>query len=146
MASPVVSAMSDITTLWEAASPPDNTEVTYHEVESHEALDGASGDRAFYFEDPERLEPFGQSGADITQVDWLLRPVLRLSRYGRSMISMRGAIANESNLLARQIEANGSWTAGILSVITEGTEIERDEESGDAMIFFNIRVGCTETD
>lgn len=146
MASPFSTFLSDVTTTWEALTPPDNTSVTYHLVDGHQPLTGISGDRTFYFDDPIRLEPFAHEGPDTTEVDWAFRAVLRISRAGRSILDMAQAIANETNLLYRALEKDASLASGVLSVVTEPAEVERDEDNGDALITLSARVGCTETD
>ena len=145
MATPLVAWMDQVSTDFEASTPPDRTDVTYHEVDGKRFLTGSSGARSFMFDLPSRLEPVGEAGAAATQVEWLVPIKLRLPATGRSQQALVDACANETNLLMRTIETRATWPNGVLEVITEEAEPER-EDKGDVLYSIPVRVLCNETD
>jgi hypothetical protein len=138
--------MSQISTTWEALTPPDRTTITYHELDGRGRSAGTSGDRGFWFDLPQRSEPILEAGPASSLVSWELEVVLRLSQAGRTRSAMADAVANESTLLARAIEKTSSWPSNTLAVLTRGTRSERDGPDGDALIYFAINLLTSETD
>lgn len=146
MSSPVVAFMGQVVTDWEALTPPTRATITYHSLDNKRRLASTAGDRGFAFDLPIRNAVIAEAGAAETQVEWLVNANLRLSQGPFSAYELASAVANESNLLLRAIEIRSSWPAGVLEVITEPTEPERDPDKGDALIKFTFRVLCAETD
>lgn len=148
MATPLVTAMNTISTLFEAATPPDRTNVTYHEVDGRNFLKGTAGDRTFMFGLPTRLLPRGERGAVLTQVEWELPIYIRFSSAGRSQQTRVDSAANEINLLMRTIESltEAAHPAGVLSLITDTAEPSEPDEKGDAVYTLTVLALCEETD
>lgn len=148
MTSPVVEVMNQIATDWIAETPPTRTTSRYHEDTRPAAKrrGNTSADRAFWWDLPMRLAPVAEDGSAATQVDWIIRAHLLLSAAGRGFAALADAVANESNQLLRAVEQRTAWPAGVIEVITEDTQPDRDAESGDAEVVMTFRVLCSETD
>jgi len=144
--SPLQSFRNQVSSDWEALTPPDRTTVKYHEVDGARFLAGSAGARSFTFDVPERSEPIGQAGCAATQVDWIQPIQVRIPKRGRSEAGHVDAANNEINLLARRIELRGAWPTGVLEVHTEEAVPDRDEETkGDTVYVLTCRVLCNET-
>lgn len=146
MSSPLTGVLDQIVTTWEALTPPSRTSVTYHMVDARARLRGDAGDRAFHFDLPVRLSIDGEAGATASQVRWGVRAELRLTQAGRSLEDLFDAVANESNLLSRAVEKTSSWPANVIAVITQPTDPQREEDTGDALISIAMEVVTSETD
>lgn len=146
MSSPVTDVFDQISTQWEALTPPDRTSVLYAETEARAQKRGDAGDRTFAFQIPERMPPSGEFGTTSSTVEWLCSGVLRLSQAGRSERELVDAIATEGNLLARSVERTSSWPTGVYGVITEKVSGVLDDQNGDAIVTIEFRVVCGETD
>ena len=141
MTTPVTSVMSTISTLWEAATPPDRTTKPYREIQGYELADAVN--RSFWWAFPVR-EGTAAEGADgaTAQVMWLVQAELYLSTEGRGRRAMIDAVANETSLLMRQVERNTVWPAGVIEVITQRLDAFEEEASGDvtATLIFSALV------
>lgn len=145
MTATVISAVDAIETLWEALTPPDRTTVSYHRVDTGTALEGNAGDRGFVFDPPVRNAPVAEAGAPASQVEWSIQVRIRLNRSGRDIRSLHNAVANEGNLLARAIEKEPNWPAGVLDVST-GNIIPEVVMGGNVELVTEITILTEETD
>jgi hypothetical protein len=136
----VVDALEQIATDWQALTPPDRVTKRYHEIDGKRFLDGASGDRSFYFEIPTRAEPHAESGVRAAQVWWNCVGKVRIGGAGRSVRSLQHASADEGNQLARSIEARSTWPASVLAVVTRDVNGEMDEAGNDIILSVNFDV------
>lgn len=145
MAAVVNSVIDRIETLWEAATPPDDTGTTYHRYEGKYDPEGTASDRAFWFE-IEGTGVTGQGGTGTTEREWSVEAFLRLTEAGRNMKTMQVAIADEANLLLRAIEKDTfSSVTNAIAVETLGMVAEK-EDNGDYILRFSMRVHTQETD
>lgn len=147
MTTPIVALMTQIADDWEAVTPPDRTTITYHECDGNSLLAGNAGDRAFAFGLPERGDPVGERGPDMTQVRWQIPITVRFGGSGRSLAARADAVANEINLLMRAIELRSVWPSGVLEVIT-GAAVPReiDIDTGDVAYETTVTALVEETD
>lgn len=145
MASPVVDWMSDVTSLWEALTPPTRTTVTYSEVTSKSVGSGTASHRKFFWHPPIRKASTLETSSS-SLIEWEISAEIRLSINGLSHVEFADAIANESNLLVRAVEKNSSWSAGVTEAIGEDVKPEIDPESEDCVLVLTWRVTTYETD
>lgn len=136
--------MSNISTLWEALTPPDQTNVSYAENDHKRSFKGAAGHRVFEWGLPPRLGVTAHAGS-IRQVEYELTAMLRLSSSGKTTSTLADRVANETNLLMGAVENASSWPAGVLSVMSETAEAEIDD-NGDAEVIFTFITLVEETD
>lgn len=140
MSSPVTDVIAQIATDWEATTPPDLTAIGYRYADAvgvdPESIDA---DRAFWFDLPERVEVIAETSAS-TLVAWQVTATVVLSDNGRSPAEFTAAVANESNLLARQIESRTTWPTDVWAVQTDSVSVERDDETGAALMTFVVDV------
>lgn len=148
MTTPVNDAITQIAASWESVTPPDRPTILYREANNRQRSPGAtSTDRVFEFDFPQRSEPVGQQGPQLTTVEWLVTAYMTLSQGGRSARTGREAAANEANILMRTVEMINAWPVGVIEVITNGVAIEREGGSkGDTLLTFQFRITTFETD
>ena len=148
MSSPLVAALDQIDALWEALTPPDRTDVTYHSIANRVLSTGASGDRSFYPDPSPSSEPTAEAGVDATQVWWDAPYRLRLQQSGLTRGAAARAVANEVALLSRAVMKVSSWPANVLDVVYAGHEFSFSEgdDQGDLLVTINLRVLTSETD
>lgn len=145
MASPVVSAIDAIATLWAALTPPTKALPAYKRVEGRVKRTGTTGDRCFYFAGPAVASIDAELGASATHKRWRFEGRFALSQAGRSNKAMVTAIANETALLMRAIDKKASWPSGVLEVQTLSSSVEQ-EPGEDALISIEIEALCAEED
>lgn len=146
MVAVITTVWDQIETDWEGLTPPDRTGVTYHRVTGKSVLDGTAGDRSFWFE----VAPGGrtisaESTAD-TRVVWRTIARILLSASGRGVEGLNEAIANEGNLLCRQVENRTSWPAGVWEVMPPRWEGQDITTNGDVILRLEIEAECGESD
>lgn len=141
--SAVSSVMTDIADTWAALTPPDRTEDSYQELDIRRSF---AGNRAFYFDPPERGEPVGEAANVATLVEWMIVARLRLDEAGRSRADMARVCADEANLLMRAVDLRTSWTSPLVwGVITDDVTFERlDDDRNDVEVTLNMRALCAE--
>lgn len=147
MTSPVNAALDQIATQWAALTPPDRTAVRYREQPGRrQAMSGTSGDRVFELGLPVREGVIGQTGPSSTTVAWKSQATIQLSQAGRSAGALRRAVANEANLLQRNVEMTSTWPAGVIEVITGPVVPEQPDPKGDVFLTFDLQITTFETD
>lgn len=135
-----------IETIWEALTPPDNTEVGYLRVDTKTIPEGTSGHRKFYFE-TERVGVTGEAGTSMTETMWGLVAWLRLAQEGRTNRTFWEAINNEGNLLCRTVEIEPfSSVSGMIGFNSFGFRNVEIADGGDALIPIRFEIHTQETD
>lgn len=150
MTTPLNAFKDAVASIWEAATPPDRAEITYHRIVGNAPLDGATADRGFWFDQSVRdgpvSEAVGPGGSMVTYVFWTVAARVRLSAAGRGLDVLENATNNELNLLARLLERYAAWPLGVVEVIQTGSRVDFDKDSEDAVLALSMRVLCAETD
>lgn len=143
MASPVVSFMQQVTTTWEALTPPTSTHRPYWHVDEEPSESAAIADRGFMWTLPQRQEVRGETDGVTVLVEWLVTASLFVARSGRGFFDFASAVANEGNQLTLALEAQTSWPAGVVEFLTQPIEVE--EEDDGAMVNLTFQVLVEET-
>lgn len=145
MTSPVTAIMDQISTDWEAATPPDLATQTYRQVEDLELQMGYN--RSFWWQPAVRDQVVSEAADNgAAQVQWILIAQLYLHMAGRGHRSMVDALANESNLLMRVVERRGAWPTDVVEVVTQRVDGFETLESGDVVVTLVFQVLVAERD
>lgn len=141
MVSPLVPFMAQVASLWEELDPPDLGQLGYRHIDERQEPDEGdlTADRCFWFEVPVRLGVEGESDT-VAAVRWEVIAQLVLSDAGRSAIELAGAIAEEGNRLLRSIEVTTAWPDGVIEVLTDSYDWDRDDDGGPVLVSLPIEV------
>lgn len=146
MVATLISVWDRIETDWEATTPPNRTNVTYHRVTGKTVEDGLAADRSFWFE----IQPDGRTinseNSDASYVVWKFLARLMLTAAGRGVEDLNEAVANEGNLLCRQVENRTAWPAGVWEVQPPRWRGQETSRTGDVVLLLEIEALCGEDD
>ena len=144
MATYVTAAMQQVTADIVALTPPDRPHVPFHHLDRREVESWTTLERGIRWTLPQRSAPAAMTARQsATLVEWVASFQIYVSRKGRGFWDFAAAVANETSLIARAIEARGVWPAGVGEVFVEPTT--PDELREGAVINFNLTV-LTEDD
>jgi len=144
MASKLKSARDQCVTIWEALTPPTNPARTYAKLTGKEILDGASGNRTFYFVPPSS-SVMTEFSSDLTVWRYTFDARLRLSTVGATIDGTFDDVVDEAILFCNALNNSAIWPAGVRSCITDGYEVD-DIDSDDLEIVITIVSECEESD
>lgn len=134
----VVDWMRSVSAGWEALTPPDRPNVTYHLLDNLETDSWIEADRGFMWAYPVRNGPVSeQADGSTLLVVYDVTAHLFVQYAGRGFFDRMEAAVLEASQLMRYVESQTSYPAGICTAITEEataaeelTLSETDSEGG----------------
>jgi hypothetical protein len=134
MASNLKACRDQITTDWQALTPPTAPRRTYRKITGKEQLDGASGHRTFYFLPPESAV-ISEFASSFTVYRYEFDARLQLSSAGLGIDATFDQIVDEAILFVNAVNERANWPAGARMVQANGYSVEEvDSDDFDVIL------------
>lgn len=134
MASRLKTARDQIATDWQALVPPTIPRRVYKLLTGRDILDGASGHRTFYFVAP-TVAVISEFSTDFSVYRYEFDARMRMSTAGTGLEATFDSIVDESIQLIDAVNNRPIWPAGVVSVSSEGYEVQETDSEDFDIVF-----------